>query len=318
MSDEINENAQTPRISQITKTGREVYYKEHEFREELLKIIAELDALLDNSENSTSIIAIKQREIIQLLSEQASAVSDLILITENKIALILNELINVDSAHERLYQKILADILLINANIKNRTRVYDIAQAYNTSLKDYTYSRLAYKSPYKAGLADRSENDKWTIRSPKSLVMLRDMDMGDRMVSFPFILDPEVTQDTPIKIFSFTPIKNTDNSPVFLSELIINGDLYAFKGYLKSEDIDRKGNRGAIFVSSYAISYELPFVFKVAYDEENNRVIFLFKYIENPSKFTSIIKLDISVHLLIGNGLSINNLNTRYYEPMEI
>jgi hypothetical protein len=314
--DEVNENMQTPRISQISPAGRQIYYKEHEFRDELIRIIAELDALLDSGKNSSSIIAIKQREIIELLEAHTASAGDLILISENKIKLILSELINVDSAYERLYQKILADILLINANIKNRTRVYDVALSYNTSLKDHTYKSFANKSPYKTGLADGSDNDKWTIRNPSSLIMLRDMDMGDRMVTFPFILDPAISQDELVKIFSFTPLRDGNGNPVFLSELIINGDLYAFKGYLKSEDLDRKGSRGAVFVSSYAISYELPFVFKVAYDEENNRVIFLFKYIEEPTKFTSIIKLDISVHLLIGNELIIDRLNTIYDEPI--
>jgi hypothetical protein len=144
------------------------------------------------------------------------------------------------------------------------------------------------------------------------------MDMGDRMVAFPFILDPAISQDTLVKIFSFTPLKDVNNNPVFLSELFINGDLYAFKGYLKSEDIDRKGSRGAVFVSNYAVSYELPFVFKVAYDDEKNEVMFLFKYIEQPTKFTSIIKLDISVHLLIGNELIIDKLNTVYNKPLGI
>jgi hypothetical protein len=314
--DEVNENMQTPRLSQISPAGRKIYYKEHEFRDELLKIIAELDALLDSGENSSSIIAIKQREIIDLLEAHTASTGDLILISESKIKLILSELINVDSAHERLYQKILADILLINANIKNRTRVYDVTLSYNTSLKDHTYKSFAYKSPYKTGLVDGSSNDKWTIRNPSSLVMLRDMDIGDRMVSFPFILDPAISQDDLVKIFSFTPLKDGNGSPVFLAELVINGDLYAFKGYLKSEDLDRKGSRGAVFVSSYAISYELPFVFKVAYDEENNKVIFLFKYVEESTKFTSIIKLDISVHLLIGNELNIDRLNTIYDEPI--
>jgi hypothetical protein len=316
--EEINKEMQTPSIDQLNKAGRSIYYKEHEFKPEYQVIIAELEALLDESEHSASIIVTKQREILDILTLHSGQTDDVSMVSQNKIQFLLDELINVDSAHERLYQKILVDIESINVNTKNRTRIYDVPASYETSLKDWVYQRFRKKSPYISGLNDLSENDRWTIKSPSSSVLLRDVDFGDRMITFPFVLDPNISQDTHIKLLSFTPIKKANNEPSFLAELIMNGDLYAFKGYLKSENIGRGGKRGAVFVSDYAVSYEMPFCFKVLYDDENNKVVLVFKYKSTLNKLTTIIKLDISIHLLVGRELIIDELNTIFQEPIAV
>jgi hypothetical protein len=315
---EINKDMQTPGIDQIRPSGRSIYYKEHEFKPEYQIIIAELEALIDDSEGSSSIIVTKRKEIIEALSSHTGKMNDVSMVSETKIRFILDELINVDSAYERLYRKILADIESINTNIRNRTQTYNVSSSYGTALKDWIYDRFGRKSPYALGLTDGGENDKWTIRNPNSSILLRDMDIGDRMITFPFVLDPNIAQDTYIKLFSFSPLQKTNGDPIFLAELIISGDLYTFKGYLKSEDIDRSGKRGAVFISDYAVSYEIPFSFRVAYDENINKVAFLFRYDNTPNKFTTVIKLDFSIHLLVGRELIIDGLNTIFSEPIAV
>jgi hypothetical protein len=315
---EINKDMQTPGIDQIRPSGRSIYYKEHEFKPEYQIIIAELEALIDDSEGSSSIIVAKRKEIIEALSNHTGKVNDVSMVAQTKIGFIIDELINVDSAYERLYRKILADIESINTNIRNRTQTYNVPSSYNSAIKDWIYDRFGEKSPYVLGLTDAGENDKWTIRNPNSSILLRDMDTGDRMITFPFVLDPNISQDTYIKLFSFSPIQKANGDPVFLAELIISGDLYTFKGYLKSENIDRSGKKGAVFVSDYAVSYEIPFSFRVVYDKEINKVAFLFKYDSTPNKFTTVVKLDFSIHFLVGRELIIDELNTIFQDPIAV
>jgi hypothetical protein len=315
---EINKDMQTPSIDQIKPSGREIYYKEHEFRPEYQLIVAELGALIDDSEDSSSIIVLKRKEIIEALRNHTGKMNDVSMVSETKIRFIIDELINVDSAYERLYRKILADIESINTNIRNRTQTYNVPSSYKNAIKDWFFDRFGRKSPYVLSLTDASENDRWTIRNPNSSILLRDMDIGDRMITFPFVLDPNIAQNTYVELFSFSPLQKENGAPVFLAELIISGDLYTFKGYLKSENIDRNGKRGAVFISDYAVSYEIPFSFRVVYDKDINRAAFLFKYDETPNKFTTVVKLDFSLHLLVGRELIIDELNTIFSEPIAV
>jgi hypothetical protein len=314
---EINENMQTPGMDQVNPDARKIFYKEHEFRPEYTQIIAELDALLDESSNSPSIIKVKQNEILALLQDHGSQKTDVVMVINDKIERILEELINIDSAYERLYQKIYNDIHVINNNILNHTKIYDVPLSYYNDLKNDVFALFGKKSPYVEGKADGSAGDKWTIKSPGQVV-LRDKDMGDRMITFPVIIDPAIGQDAYIKLFSFKPIKNIKNEPVFLAELIISGDLYAFKGYLKSETVSRSGKRAAVFDAEYALSHELPFSLKIVYDEDLNEAACLFKYDPTVDKFTSIIKLNLSIHLLVGRALHIEELNTIFDEEIAV
>jgi hypothetical protein len=314
---EINENMQTPGIDQIEKESRDIFYKEHEFKDKLASIIATLNGILDESENSESDIKRKKDEVGVALSSHTDGMNDVTLETQNKINLILEELINVDSAHERLYQKILSDIKMINNDIENRIEIYDITSSYYNEIKNKVIELFGKKSPYKEGLIG-GPKDEWTIKSPSSIVQMRDADPADRMVTFPIIIDPAMSQDKYIILTSFTPIKKaSDDSPVFLSEIIISGNLYSFKGYLESADIDRAGKRGAVFYAEYGISFEIPFSFKAVYDEENNKVSILFKYDKKDNNFTSIIRLDFSIHLLVGSGLVINDMNTEFQGQLQ-
>jgi hypothetical protein len=315
---ELNENMQLPSIEQIQKPARDIYYKEHEFLPDYAAIIAELDELLKEDDDiNPSVIALKRKEIKSILDDHDKATLDSIMVMNDKIQLLLNELNGLDSAYERLYQKIYNDIEIININIINHIQVYNVPNTYYTELRNRIFDIYRKKSAYITGEADGSENDVWTIKSP-SVIQLRDVDVSDRMITFPVNIDPSISQDSYIKLFSFTPLLNAVSSPVFLAELIISGDLYAFKGYLKSEDIDKGGKRGAIFDAEYALSHELPFSFKVVYDDETCKVAVLFKYDETPNKFTSIVKLDFSIHLLVGRNLDIEEPNVIFEEQIAI
>jgi hypothetical protein len=315
---EVNENMQIPSIDQIQKPSRDVYYKEHEFIPDYTAIIAELNELLKTDDDqSPSIIILKKREIANLLETHDRGTLDAIMVMNDKIQLLLDELINIDSAYERLYQKIYNDIEIININIINHIQVYDVPQAYYSEMRNKIFDIYRKKSAYVTGEADGGANDLWTIKSP-GIIQLRDVDTSDRMISFPVNIDPSISQDSAIELIRFTPLLNTLENPVFLAELIISGDLYAFKGYLKSEDIDKKGKRGALFDADYALSHELPFSFKVIYNDDQNEIILLFKYDDTPNKFTSIIKLDFSIHLLVGRDLKIAEPNILFEQEIAV
>jgi hypothetical protein len=315
---EINENMRTPNIDQIGKDSRDIFYKEHEFDERLKTIIAALNGILDESEDSESNIKRKKDQIAALLTLHRSGMDDVTEETTEKIALALAKLIEVDSAYDRVYHKIFSTIKLINANIENRMTTYDIPSSYYNEMKNTVFDTFAKKSPYKEGLT-KGEEDKWTIKSPSSIVLLRDVDTRDRMITFPIIINPNIEQSTYIKLASFNPLNRlTDNSPVFLAELIISGSLYCFKGYLESANIDRSGKRGAFFNAEYGVSFDIPFSFKAVYDDESNTLALLFKYDETQTKFTSIIRLDCSIHLLVGRNLVIEEVNTEFTEGLAV
>jgi hypothetical protein len=314
---EINENMQIPSIDQIQKQARDIYYKEHEFLPDYETIIAELNELLKSEEDNPSVIILKRREIQSILDTHDKDTLDALMVMNDKIQLLLDELINIDSAYERLYQKIYNDIEIININIINHIQVYNVPKSYYSEIRNKIFDTYRKKSAYVTHEADGRANDVWSIKSP-GIIQLRDVDVSDRMITFPVNIDPSISQDAYIKLFSFTPLINTLGSPVFLAELIIGGDMYAFKGYLKSEDINKTGKRGAIFDAEYALSHELPFSFKVVYDDELNKILLLFKFDETPNKFTSIIKLDFSIHLLVGKDLQIAELNTIFEEQIAV
>jgi hypothetical protein len=308
---EIQDQMQTPGIDQVQKEGRKIFYKEHEFRPEYTLIIAELDALIHDGEGSTSVLKAKRDEIVALIQDHGSQKDDVLMVVNDKIDKMLQELAAIDSAYERLFQKIHNDIIAINHNILNHTHIYDVPLAYYLEMKGKVASLIGNISPYTSGKANGSSDDKWTVKAPGT-VALRDKDRGDRMITFPVMIDPAIAQDEPLKLFSFHPLRNAEGTPVFLADFTISGDLYAFKGYLKSETIDRTGKRGAVFDAEYALSHDLPFSFKIVYDEEANELACLFRYDTTPDKFTSIIKLTVSVHLLVGKNLVIETMNTRF------
>jgi hypothetical protein len=316
MSD-INNNAKTPSIDQLSKDARSIYYKEHEFDKQLQEIILEVDHLMDNTDGTTSPLYLIYRDVKNILDTTHEDLKDeIVYYTLYYIDLIIKHLIEVDSAYERLYRKILADIELINANLRDRVRYYDIPSAYYNEMKLKIADIFGRHSPYLSGKNDASLNDVWTVKNRNSVIMLRDADIGNRMSTFPIVIDPNVSQEEYINLFSFSPLQGPDGEVSYLAEIIVSGDFYAFKGYLKSEVINREGERRAIFDAEYGISFDIPFSFKVVLDEDTNRIIVLYKYEETPDKLVTVSKMDFSVQLLVGNNLIIEDRNTVFSEPI--
>ena len=69
-------------------------------------------------------------------------------------------------------------------------------------------------------------------------------------------------------------------------------------------------NRTAIFEADYFINQDLPFSIKTLYDSNRNKIAIALKYDDTEDKFTSIIKLDFSINLLVGSDLEFANKNT--------
>jgi hypothetical protein len=311
---EINKNMQTPGIDQLSKQSREIFYKEHEFQPTIATVIDELNILLSD-DGSSSIINKKRQEAAALLVSQVNEVDNVSAVALYKIELLFEQLTELDSAYERIYNKLLNDIYAININLHNKTQLYDIPSSYYTNMKNGIIDTYGQKSPYKTGKTFTiDESNRWSIRAPASIIMLRDVDPGCQFVTHPVIIDPEVSKTQTIKLLEFNPLLNGIH-PVFLAQLLISGDLYAFKGYLKSQTIDKYGKRGALFEADYAVSYEIPFTFKVVYDDETNKVILLYKTFD--TIFYSLVKFDFSVNLLIGSNLVFEKNNTVFTEELD-
>jgi hypothetical protein len=313
---DIIKNMQTPSIDQLSKPSREIFYKEHEFQPDIAVILQELDTLLNEESGSSSIITQEKNETALLLSRQIAKVNEVSSEVSEKIALLLEKLIEIDSIYELLYNKISDTIRALNVNLHNKTQIYDIPSSYFSKLKNAVIDRYGRKSPYNEHKTSALDmGNRWSIRNPHSIIMLRDVNPSCCFRTYPAVIDPAIPQASYIKIASFTPLVN-GAAPVFLAELIISGDSYAFKGYIKSAFIDKHGNRGAVFDAEYAVSYEVPFSFKVIYDNELNKIMILYKLDEIAGSYTSIVKLDFSINVLVGKDLVFEKNNTLFTEEL--
>lgn len=316
----INNNANTqsqfPNIDQLNKSERGMFIKEHEFEASLKTMLSELDSLLDTSSSSESAIEGQSAKVQAELNILIGRIeSEIVSLVERYIEQISEEIDQVESAYERLYSKIYSIIQSVNVNIQNRTTTYDIVMSYKLRILDEIEALFGKKSPYSDGRSSQ-DNEKYSIQSTGSIIRLRDVDEGISWRSFPVIIDPNITQDKVVKICEFTPVSNGTSIPAFLAEVIVSGDLFAFKGILKSVTQDRNArfnkeqNRSAEFVADYFINQDLPFAIKVLYDEARNKVAVALKYDETDDGFTSIIKFDFSINLLVGSNIEFANEST--------
>lgn len=318
----FNSQAQYPNIDQLSSNERGMYMKEHEFETSLSTMMAELNSLLDTSSSSDSAIQNNNNRVQNQLNTLAGRIeSEMVSLVERYIEQFRDEKNQVDAAYERLYSKIYSIIQSANVNIQNRTSSYDIISSYRLQILDKINNIFGKSSPYSDGRSKIDEN-RYSVRIPNSLIRLRDVDEGMSWRTTPIIIDPNITQEKTIKICEFTPLQNktildSENYvPTFLAEIIISGDLYSFKGILKSVTKDRNArfekshNRAAMFVADYFINQDVPFSIKVLYDKTRNKVAVALKYDETEDKFTSIIKLDFSINLLVGYDLEFTNKNT--------
>lgn len=322
--DNFNTSAMFPNLDQLSESSRDIYIKDHEFQAKVSEMIAELNRLLASSENggNDSVISAAKKEVSKQLSNQTTVIDTISNNAEsNWISQIKNEIVLVQSAYELLYSRILSDIKTINVNIENRTGVFDSIQAYKDRLMYETNKSYGKTSPYKDGRSEGTANDKYTIKASKTNIAFRDTDDSLGYITFPVVINPQqldsdgnnVTQKTPIKIFEFTPINDGLDVPAFLAEIMFSGDLFSFKGLLSSHSKDRTSEgvlRGATFDSEYLVNNELPFAIKVLYDKTRNKICLAFKFDETADNFTSIVRFDCSVNLLIGTDLKFASPNT--------
>lgn len=312
-NNQLNTMAQFPNIDQLSKNERGMFIKEHEFEASFKTMISELNSLLDASSSDSAIKNTSEKVQAELNILTGRIESEIVSLVKRYIEQIEEEEDQVNAAFERLYSYIYNEIQSINVNIQNRTTTYDIVMSYKLRLLNEVDRLFGKTSPYQDG---RSSSENYSIRSSNSIIRLRDVDEGQVWKSFPVIIDPNITQDKIIKICEFTPIENGTSVPTFLAEILISGDLYAFKGLLKSTIQNRDGrfneteNRTAIFEADYFINQDLPFSIKTLYDSNRNKIAIALKYDDTEDKFTSIIKLDFSINLLVGSNLEFANKNT--------
>ena len=273
---QINTMAQFPNIDQLSKTERGMFIKEHEFEASFKTMISELNSLLDASSSDSAIKNTSEKVQAELNVLIGRIESEIVSLVKRYMEQIDEEEDQVNAAFERLYSYIYNEIQSINVNIQNRTTTYDIVMSYKLRLLNEVDKIFGKTSPYQDGR--NTKNDNYSIRSSNSIIRLRDIDEGQVWKSFPVIIDPNISQDKIIKICEFTPVENGKSIPAFLAEIIISGDLYAFKGILKSTVQNRDSrfneeeNRTAIFEADYFINQDLPFSIKTLYDSNRNKI----------------------------------------------
>lgn len=300
VTNDINTSAQFPNLDQYTAKERSVFVSEHEFETALNLMVTELDNLLDNSSGNVSEIENQKNRVSEALNKLTSDIeSNLHDLISRYINLIQDETNKVSAAEERIYSKIQQVIQGINVNIQNRTITYDTVMSYKLRILDAVYRLFGTVSPYSDS---RKYDDRYFIKKGQ-VAVLRDVDEGIGFRSCSISLDPTIQQGEVIKLCSWDPIENGTAIPTFLAELIISGDLFAFKGIVSSTNKNKNGDRTVVFDADYFTNQDLPFSIKTFYDKTNNKIVLALVYDNTNDNFTSIVKLDLSVNLLIGENL---------------
>ena len=297
---EVNTYAQFPNLDQFNKQERGIFVSEHEFEKTLSLMLTELNNLLDTSSGNVSEIENQKNQVNvalnKLTSDIESTLHDLI---NRYIGLISDESNKIAAAEERIYSKIQSVIQSINVNVQNRTITYDTVMSYKLRILDAVFKLFGANSPYSD---ERRTDPKYSVHKGECAV-LRDVDEGIGFRSCSISLDPSIQQGEVIKLCSWDPIANGTKIPSFLAELIISGDLFAFRGYVSSSSKNQNGERTVIFDADYFINQDLPFSIKTFYDKTNNKMVLALVYDSTNDNFTSIVKLDVSVNLLVGSNL---------------
>jgi vacuolar-type H+-ATPase subunit H len=300
VTNEVNTYAQFPNLDQFSKQEREIFVSEHEFEATLNLMLTELNTLLDTNSGNVSEIENQKNQVSAALNKLSSDIESTLHELINRYNnLIADESNKVAAAEERIYSRIQSVIQSINVNIQNRTITYDTVMGYKLRILDAIYGLFGVTSPY----SDERKNDERYSVKKDQFVELRDIDEGIGYRSCSVSLDPSIQQGEVIKLCSWEPIANGTNVPTFLAELIISGDLYAFKGRVSSSSKNAVGDRTVVFDADYFISQDLPFSIKAFYDRTNNKMVLALIYDSTNDNFTSIVKLDVSVNLLVGENL---------------
>ena len=317
INDGVNTNAMFPNLDQLSESSRGVYVKDHEFQIAVSEMIAELNRLL-SGESGSSVIASGKSKVSGAINDQLSEIESIRSTMTGYATEMETQLTEVTSAYERLLSKIRGDIESININIENRTGVFDSVGTYGDRLTNKVDKLVGKNSPYKDGRSNPLDyDDRYTINSSGTHIALRDTEnIGFK--TYPVIIQPnllndsgeDVTQRTPIKICEFTPVNNGTNVTSFLAQIMISGDLFSYKGLLYS-GAKSKGVRGVNFDADYMVNQDLPYAIKVLYDAERNKIVIAFKIDETSDNFTSIVKFDFSIDLILGTDLEFAEPGTQ-------
>lgn len=319
ITDNINTNAMFPNLDQLSESSRGVYVSDHEFQQAVSEMIAELNRLL-SSESGSSVIASGKSKVSEAINRQLSEIETIRSAVEGPggyISQMETQLVEVQTAYERLLSKIRGDIESININVDNRTGVFDSIGSYGNRIMSKMDDKLSKSSPYKDGRSAVLEPmDKYTVANPTHVALRETDNSGYKMI--PVIIQPnlldengrDVTQRVPIKICEFTPIQNGTSVPSFLAQIVISGDLFNFKGIMSSGNKDAK-TRGVNFDADYMVNQDLPFAIKTLYDAERNKVAIVFKFDETNDNFSSIVKFDFYIDLIVGSDLEFAEPGTQ-------
>lgn len=300
-----NTYAQFPNIDDLTSRERGMFIKEHEFQELLKQMLTELESLAGTSgDNSNEIDTAKDLVNSALNDLQDKVTAFKVNVIQRYINNLVEDSDQVQAAFERLYSKIHDVIQGINVNIQNRTITYDVIVSYKIKILDSLNALVGLSSPYQTGKTIDEDANKYDVTRNDIAVHLRDVDEGAGFITNSVLIDPNVEQTDVIKLFDFDPVaKENEEVPSFLAEVIISGDLFAFKGYLKSTVKDNSGERIAIFDADYLVNQDLPYSFKVLQNKTNGKIALALKFDETDDNFISVVKFDISVNLLVGTNL---------------
>ena len=305
-SNNVNTYAQFPNLDQLTKGERGMFLKEHEFQAKLDIILAELTALTDKSAGSSNEIETKKQLVTEKLSKLTSLIeNELHDLVKAYVAEMGEDEREVTAAEERLDARLRAIIQVLNVNLQNRTVNYDVVVSYLTRVINAAHETFGIKNPYANG-ENKKEGEIYTVKR-NALIQLRDVNENEEYQTVPVDIDPSIDmKKDSIKICSFTPIPTgvEGELPAFLAEIIISGDLYAFKGLLSSASKNKlEGERAAIFEADYFINQDMPFAIKTLYDKKNNRIVLALTFDSKDEAFMSIVKFDFSINLLVGDNL---------------
>lgn len=306
VSNNVNTYAQYPNLDQLTKGERGMFLKEHEFQAKLDIILAELTALTDKSAGSSNEIETKKQLVTEKLSNLTSLIeNDLHDLVKVYVAEMDEDEREVAAAEERLDAKLRSIIQVLNVNLQNRTINYDVVVSYLSRVTKAAHETFGIKNPYANG-ENKKEGEIYTVKR-NALIQLRDVNENEEFQTVPVDIDPAIDlKKDSIKICSFTPIPTgvEGELPSFLAEIIISGDLYAFKGFLSSASKNHlDGERTAVFEADYFINQDLPFAIKALYDKTNNKIVLAVTFDAKDDAFISIVKFDFSINLLVGENL---------------
>ena len=121
-----------PNIDQIRKKARDAtFIKEDEFETKRATMLAEMDALTDVSEGSTSPVATKKKEVEAKLFEEEGTVSEIGTVKDTKLGQMVTQNNDIVSSYERIYAKIFQDINAINVDMEEKTRLFGIEHIYS-------------------------------------------------------------------------------------------------------------------------------------------------------------------------------------------